>query len=130
MRAYFPPGWSQAVSLSEIGLTETGFLRYSTPLGKGDTVMSRVCQVSGAGPMKGHRRRHPHSGAWNLRAPKKNHTFLPNLQTVTVSTPEGKVRLKVTTSVMSSRNFQDYLTGVKPLPKELCKKSRNHIKKS
>ena len=54
----------------------------------------------------------------------------PNLQTVTVSTPEGKVRLKVTTSVMSSRNFQDYLTGVKPLPKELCKKSRNHIKKS
>ncbi len=91
--------------------------------------MSRVCQVSGVGPMKGHRRRHPHSGAWNLRAPKKNHTFLPNLQTVTVSTPEGKVRLKVTTSVMSSRNFQDYLTGVKPLPKELCKKSRNHIKK-
>ena len=46
--------------------------------------MSRVCQVSGVGPMKGHRRRHPHSGAWNLRAPKKNHTFVPNLQQVTI----------------------------------------------
>ena len=55
--------------------------------------MSRVCQISGKGPLKGHRRRHPHSGAWNLRAPKKNHTFLPNLQTVTVNTPDGKVRL-------------------------------------
>ena len=91
--------------------------------------MSRVCQVSGVGPMKGHRRRHPHSGAWNLRAPKKNHTFLPNLQIVTVNTPEGRVRLKVTTSVMTSRNFQDYLSGVKPLPKELTKKSRHHLPK-
>lgn len=91
--------------------------------------MSRVCQVSGVGPMKGHRRRHPHSGAWNLRAPKKNHTFVPNLQQVTIATPEGKVRLKVTTSVMTSRNFQDYLSGVKPLPKEWTKKSRHHLKK-
>ena len=55
--------------------------------------------------------------------------FLPNLQIVTVHTPEGKVRLKVTTSVMSSRNFQDYLTGAKPLPKALTKKSRQHVKK-
>ena len=91
--------------------------------------MSRVCEVSGVGPMKGHRRRHPHSGAWNLRAPKKNHTFVPNLQQVTITTPEGKVRLKVTTSVMTSRNFQDYLTGIKPLPKALTKRSRQHIKK-
>ncbi len=91
--------------------------------------MSRVCQVSGVGPMKGHRRRHPHSGPWKLRAPKTNHTFCPNLQTVTVNTPEGKVRLRVTTSVMSSRNFQDYLSGVKPLPNELCRKSRHHLKK-
>jgi large subunit ribosomal protein L28 len=91
--------------------------------------MSRICQVSGVGPLKGHRRRHPHSGAWNLRAPKKNHTFLPNLQTVTVNTPEGKVRLKVTTSVMTSEKFQDYLTGTRPLPKDLCKKSRHHLKK-
>ena len=65
--------------------------------------MSRVCQVSGAGPMKGHRRRHPHSGAWNLRAPKTNHTFLPNLQTVTVNTPEGKVRLKVPVGTQSHK---------------------------
>jgi large subunit ribosomal protein L28 len=79
--------------------------------------------------MKGHRRRHPHSGAWNLRAPKKKHTFLPNLQTVTINTPEGRVRLKVTTSVMSSASFQDYVAGVKPLPKELTKRSRHHIKK-
>ena len=92
--------------------------------------MSRVCQVSGVGPMKGHRRRHPHSGAWNLRAPKKNHTFLPNLQTVTVNTPAGKVRLKVSTSVMTSRNFQDYLTGIRPLPKELTKKSMRHLKQN
>ena len=91
--------------------------------------MSRVCPISGKGPQKGHRIRHPHSGAWNLRAPKKNHTFLPNLQTVSVNTPEGKVRLKVCTSVMTSDAFQDYLTGVKPLPKELAKKSRQHLKK-
>ena len=90
--------------------------------------MSRICQISGKGPLKGHRRRHPHSGAWNLRAPKKNHTFLPNLQTVTVNTPEGKVRLKVATSVMTSVKFQDYLTGAKALPKELTKRSRQHQK--
>lgn len=90
--------------------------------------MSRICQVSGKGPMKGHRRRHPHSGAWNLRAPKKNHTFLPNLQIVTVNTPEGKVRLKVAARMMTSRDFQDYLTGAKPLPKELTRKSRQHKK--
>ncbi len=91
--------------------------------------MSRVCQVSGVGPMKGHRRRHPHSGPWKLRAPKKNHTFLPNLQTVTVHTPEGRVRLKVTTSVMSSRDFQDYLAGVRPLPAHLASNSKHHLKK-
>ena len=91
--------------------------------------MSRVCQVSGKGPMKGHRIRHPHSGAWNLRAPKKIHTFLPNLQTVTVNTPEGRVRLKVSTSVMSSEKFQDYLTGIKPLPAHLARRSRQHLKK-
>jgi large subunit ribosomal protein L28 len=78
--------------------------------------------------MKGHRRRHPHSGAWNLRAPKKNHTFLPNLQTVTVNTPEGKVRLKVAAKMMTSDIMQQYLTGQKQLPKELTKKSRRHIK--
>ena len=90
--------------------------------------MSRVCQVSGKGPLKGNRIRHPHS-RWALRAPKKKHFFLPNLQTVTVNTPEGKVRLKVATSVMTSEKFQDYLTGAKPLPKELTKKSRQHLKK-
>ena len=90
--------------------------------------MSRICEISGKGPLKGHRRRHPHSGAWNLRAPKKCHTFLPNLQTVTVNTPQGKVRLKVSTSVMSSARFQDYLSGVKPLPKALARKSRQHLK--
>jgi large subunit ribosomal protein L28 len=79
--------------------------------------------------MKGHRRRHPHSGAWNLRAPKKKHTFLPNLQTVHVNTPEGRVKLKVTTSVLSSDTFQEYLTGAKPLPKALMKKSMQHKKK-
>jgi large subunit ribosomal protein L28 len=94
-----------------------------------EKAMSRVCEISGVGPMKGHRRRHPHSGAWNLRAPKKNHTFLPNLQTVTIRTPEGKVRLKVTTSVMSSPDFQDYCAGVKPLPEHLKKGSQHHIKK-
>jgi large subunit ribosomal protein L28 len=92
--------------------------------------MSRVCQISGRGPLKGNRVRHPHSGAWNLRAPKKKHFFLPNLQTVTVQTPEGKVRLKVTTSVMTSEKFQDYLTGKKQLPKELTKRSMQHLKKS
>ena len=91
--------------------------------------MSRICQISGKGPMKGHRVRHPHSGPWKLRAPKKAHTFLPNLQIVTVNTPEGRVRLKVATSVMTSEKFQDYLTGVRPLPKELTKKSRRHLKK-
>jgi hypothetical protein len=44
-------------------------------------------------------------------------------------TPEGKVRLKVTTSVMTSEKFQQYLTGAKPLPKELTKRSRHHLKK-
>ena len=88
--------------------------------------MSRICQLSGKGPMKGHRRRHPHSGAWNLRAPKKNHTFLPNLQTLTVMTPDGKVRLKVAARMMTSRIAQEYLSGTRELPAELARKSRRH----
>lgn len=92
--------------------------------------MSRICQISGKGPLKGNRIRNKHSIQWKYKAPKSKHFFLPNLQTVTVNTPEGRVRLKVATSVLTSDNFQDYLTGAKQLPKELTKKSRQHIKKA
>jgi large subunit ribosomal protein L28 len=42
----------------------------------------------------------------------------PNLQTVTIQTPNGKVRLTVSTKVMKSAAFVAVVAGAKPIPRE------------
>ncbi|MFW5697959.1 MAG: large ribosomal subunit protein bL28 [Fimbriimonadaceae bacterium] len=80
--------------------------------------MARVCQVSGKKANKAKHIRHRHSGQWKFRAPKKNRTQEVNLQSVTIETPHGKVKLKVATSVMKSAEFNRVASGLKPIPKE------------
>ena len=79
--------------------------------------MARVCQVSGKKGLKARHIRHRHSGPWKFRAPRKNRIQLPNLQTVTIRTPGGKVKLTVCTSVMKSPAFVAVVSGAKPIPK-------------
>jgi len=38
------------------------------------------CEICGKSKMFGHYIRHPHSGAWARRAPRKNRVFEPNIQ--------------------------------------------------
>jgi len=80
--------------------------------------MARICQVSGKKGLKARHIRHRHSGQWKFRAPRKNRVQLPNLQTVTIQTPNGKVRLTVCTRVIKSPEFTAVVAGVKPIPKE------------
>lgn len=84
--------------------------------------MAKVCQVSGKKGMKARHIRHRHSGQWKFRAPRKNRVQLPNLQTVTIQTPGGKVRLTVAASVMTNPEFLAVVSGRRPIPKEWLKK--------
>lgn len=87
--------------------------------------MAKICQVSGKKANKAKHVRHRHS-AWKFRAPHKNRWQHANLQTVTVNTPHGKVRLTVSTSVLKSAEFARVLSGLKPIPQEwLTKPSYN-----
>jgi large subunit ribosomal protein L28 len=78
--------------------------------------MAKVCQVSGKKANNAKHIRHRHSGAWKFRAPKKNRLQNPNLQVVRISTPNGKVKLVVATSVIKSPEFAEVVCGVKPIP--------------
>ncbi len=84
--------------------------------------MARVCQVSGKKANQAQHCRHRHS-AWKFRAPHKNRVQLPNLQTVTIQTPNGKVRLTVATSVIKSAEFSAVVSGLKPIPKAWLKRA-------
>jgi large subunit ribosomal protein L28 len=79
--------------------------------------MAKICQVSGKKANKAKHVRHRHS-AWKFRAPHKNRWQNANLQTVTINTPTGKVRLTVATSVLKSAEFARVICGLKPIPKE------------
>jgi len=89
--------------------------------------MANICQVSGKKGNAAKHIRHRHSGAWKFRAPKKNRIQHANLQMVTVNTPNGKVRLKVATSVMKSSEFAAVICGLKPLPKAWLKKASYNL---
>ncbi|MBX3114982.1 MAG: hypothetical protein KF824_02855 [Fimbriimonadaceae bacterium] len=78
--------------------------------------MARVCQVSGKKANKAKHVRHRHS-AWKFRAPHKNRWQHANLQTVTINTPNGKVRMTVAASVMKTEEFAMVVCGLKPIPK-------------
>jgi large subunit ribosomal protein L28 len=86
--------------------------------------MPRVCQVSGKKANNAKHIRHRHSGQWKFRAPKKNRLQHPNLQTVRVNTPIGKVKLVVATSVLKSPEFAEVLSGVRPIPKSWLAKPK------
>lgn len=83
--------------------------------------MAKVCQVSGKKANNAKHIRHRHS-AWKFRAPHKNRTQGANLQRVTINTPNGKVRLTVSTDVLKSAMFAAVLCGLKPVPKAWTKK--------
>lgn len=83
--------------------------------------MAKICQVSGKKMNSAQHCRHRHS-AWKFRAPHKPRFQLPNLQTVTIHTPNGKVRLTVATSVLKSPEFSAVACGLKPIPKAWLKK--------
>lgn len=84
--------------------------------------MAKICQVSGKKGLKARHIRHRHSGQWKFRAPRKNRIQFPNLQVVTIQTPNGKVRLTVTTKVLKSPEFAAVIAGLKPVPKEWLRK--------
>ena len=80
--------------------------------------MAKICQVSGKKANNARHIRHRHSGAWKFRAPRKCRTQGPNLQKTTINTPNGKIRLKIATSVLKSPKFAEVLCGIRSIPKE------------
>lgn len=84
--------------------------------------MAKVCQVSGKKSNNAKHIRNTHSVGWRYKAPKKNRTQAPNLQTVRVKTPHGTVKMTVATSVLKSAEFNMVLSGLKPIPKAWLKK--------
>jgi len=84
--------------------------------------MAKICQVSGKKANSAKHIRNTHSQGWKYKAPHKNRLQHPNLQTVRVKTPSGKVTLTVATSVLKSPEFSAVLCGLKPLPKAWLKK--------
>ncbi len=84
--------------------------------------MAKVCQVSGKKSNNAKHIRNKHSQGWKYKAPKKNRTQSPNLQTVHIQTPGGKVKLVVATSVLKSPQFSAVVCGLKPIPKAWLKK--------
>jgi large subunit ribosomal protein L28 len=89
--------------------------------------MAKICQVSGKQRNNAKHIRHRHSGQWKFRAPKKNRSQNPNLQNVTLQTPNGKVRLTVATSVMKSAEFCRVVSGITPVPPAWLKKPTYNI---
>jgi len=89
--------------------------------------MAKICQVSGKKGNNAKHIRHRHSGQWKFRAPKKNRAQLPNLQVVSIRTPKGRVRLKVSTKALKSPDFAAVVAGQKPVPKEWLKKPRYEV---
>lgn len=84
--------------------------------------MAKVCQVSGKRANHAKHIRHRHSGQWKFRAPKKNRIQGANLQRATILTPNGKVRIVVSTSVLKSQEFAAVMCGLKPIPKAWLQK--------
>ncbi len=84
--------------------------------------MARVCQVSGKKGNNAKHIRNTHSQGWKYKAPHKNRVQHPNLQTVRVKTPNGTVKLLVSTSVIKSPEFNAVASGIKPMPKSWMKK--------
>ena len=53
--------------------------------------------------------------------PQKARRFQVNLQSVTIQTPKGKIKIKVAARMLTSRNFQAIVAGQKQLPAHLLR---------
>jgi large subunit ribosomal protein L28 len=68
--------------------------------------MANTCSVCGKGAISGQNIRHPHSGAWALRAPRTKRQFKPNLQSVrTPATGGATKRVKVCTKCLKANKI-------------------------
>lgn len=83
----------------------------------------KVCAISGKKAMTGRRTRHPHSGAWAHRAPKKPRRYEVNIQTVRVPAPNGHgtIKIQVAARMMTSEKMKAVLSGQKPITSILAK---------
>ncbi len=84
--------------------------------------MAKICQISGKKANSAQHCRHRHS-AWKFKAPHKPRFQYPNLQTVTIKTPNGKVRLTVAASVLKTLEFNEVVAGIRPIPKAWLKRA-------
>jgi large subunit ribosomal protein L28 len=64
--------------------------------------MAATCAVCGKGSQFGRNIRHVHSGSWALRAPRTQHVFKPNLQSVRTKVGGTPVRLRVCTKCIKA----------------------------
>ncbi len=64
--------------------------------------MATSCAVCGKGPQYGRNIRHIHSGSWALRAPRTQHVFKPNLQSVKTVVNGTPSKLKVCTKCIKA----------------------------
>lgn len=110
-----------------------GRLEYHLPLranlqGREVNEMAKICQVSGKrGNTSAKHIRNQHSQGWKYKAPHKNRIQHPNLQTVRVKTEHGVVKMKVSTAVIKSAEFNAVVCGLKPVPKAWLKKPSYNI---
>lgn len=57
--------------------------------------MATACAICGKGAQYGRNIRHVHSGSWELRAPRTQRIYKPNLQSVRTTVGGTPVKLKV-----------------------------------
>lgn len=84
--------------------------------------MAKICQVSGKRSNNAKHIRNRHSQGWKYKAPKKNRVQAANLQKVSIKTPNGTVRLVISTSAMKTQAFASVCSGLRPIPKAWLKK--------
>lgn len=84
--------------------------------------MAKVCQVTGKRANNAKHIKHQHSQGWMYKAPKKNRVQDANLQIVHLKTPNGKIKLKISTKAMKSPDYAAVVCGLKPIPASWRKK--------
>ena len=62
----------------------------------------KTCYICGKGPQFGQNIRHPHSGAWNRRAPRTKRRWLPNLQAARIRVGSSVKKIKVCTRCLKA----------------------------
>jgi len=90
--------------------------------------MAKICQVTGKkGNTKAKFIRNRHSQGWKYKAPHKNRTQHPNLQSIKLRTPTGTYSLVVAACVIKSPEFNAVACGLKPIPPAWLKKPSYNV---